>query len=60
MEVMREVMLVMTGGLGVAGNGNEKMYHYIKMHVLEHYMYIYSISAKLSVIYQLQEYLEEQ
>ena len=25
------------------------------MHVYKHYMYIYSISAKLSVIYQFQE-----
>ena len=30
MEVLREVMRVMTGGLGMAANGNKKMYHYIE------------------------------
>ena len=39
MEVLREVTLVMTGGLGVAANGQEKMYHYIE-NVFEHHMCI--------------------
>ena len=32
MEVLREVTLVMTGGLGVAANGKETMYNYHEHH----------------------------
>ena len=39
MEVLREVTLVMTGGLGVAANGQEKMYYYIE-NAFKYHMYI--------------------